>query len=49
MMPRMETDYKIFWGKVIRMNFFQIFKFGLNIFEILPNFCCNTKFLAFFI
>ena len=37
--------------KLSRMNFFQIVKFGMEIFEILHKCCCNTKFLqeiAFF-
>ena len=35
MMARMEMDYKMDFLKLFRVNFFQIFKFGLEIFEIL--------------
>ena len=45
MMVRMEMDYKMDFWKLFKKNFFQIFKFGFEIFEILPKFCCNTKFL----
>ena len=45
MMARMEMDYKIDFWKLFRMNFFQIFKSVLEIFDILQKCCCNTKFL----
>ena len=51
-MARMEMDKKwIYFLKLSRMNFFQIVKFDLEIFEILHKCCCNTEFLqeiAFF-
>ena len=45
-MARMEMDKKwIYFLKLSRMNFFQIVKFDLEIFEILHKCCCNTEFL----
>ena len=35
MMARMEMDYKMDFWNLLRMNCFQIFKFGLEVFEIL--------------
>ena len=43
MMARMEMDYKMGFCKLFRMNVFQIFKFALEIFEILQKCCYNTK------
>ena len=34
MMARMEMDYKMDFWKPVRMNFFQIFKFGTETIEI---------------
>ena len=47
MMVRMEMDYKMDSVKTFRMNFFQLFKFGLEIFQVLQKCCCNTKFSSF--
>ena len=45
MIARMEMDYKMDFWKPVRMNFFQIFKFGTEIIEILQPCCYITKFL----
>ena len=45
MIAGMEMDYKVYFWKPVRMNFFQIFKFGTEIMEILHNCCYITKFL----
>ena len=39
MMAWMEMDYKMDIWKPVRMNFFQMFKYGTEIIEILKN-CC---------
>ena len=44
MMARKGMDYPDFW-KRNSLAVFQIFKFDLEIFEILQKGCCNTKFL----
>ena len=44
MMARMEMDYKMDFSKPVGMNFFQIFKFGTEIIEILQTCCYITKF-----
>ena len=43
MIPRMEMDYKMDFWKPFRMNFCQIFKFGMEIIEILQTCCYITK------
>ena len=45
MIARMEMDYKMDFWKLVMINFFQIFKFGTEIIEILQNCCYITKFL----
>ena len=45
MMARIKMDYKMDLRKNVRMNFFQIFKLGTEIIEILQNCCYITKFL----
>ena len=46
MTARMEMDYKMDFWKPVRMNFFQIFKFGTEIIAILQNFrYITSKFL----
>ena len=45
MIARMEMDYKKDFWNPVRMNFFQIFKFGMEIIEISQNCCYVTKFL----
>ena len=45
MIATMEMDYKMDFWKPVRMNFFQIFKFGMEIMEILQSCCYITKFL----
>ena len=45
MIARMEMDYKMDFWKPVRMNVFQIFKFGTEIIEILQNCSYITKFL----
>ena len=45
MMARMGMDYKMDFWKPVRMNFFQIVKFDMEIIEILQKFCYITKFL----
>ena len=45
MKARMEMDYSMEFWKRDSLNVFQIFKSGLEIFEILQKYRCNTKFL----
>ena len=45
MIARMEMDYQMHFCKPVRMNFFQIFKFGMEIIEILQNCCYFANFL----
>ena len=45
MIARMEMDNEMDFWKLFRINFFQLLKFGLEIFEILRKWSCNTKFL----
>ena len=45
MIARMEMDYKMDFEKPVRINFFQIFKIGTEIIEILQTCCFITKFL----
>ena len=40
MVAGMEMDYKMAFRKPAMMQFFQIFKFGTEIIEILQNCCC---------
>ena len=45
MMTWMEVDYKMDFCKLSRMNFFEIAKFGLEIFENFEKCYFNTRFL----
>ena len=45
MIAKMEMDYKWIFKKTVRMNFFQIFKFGTEIILILQTCCYITTFL----
>ena len=49
MMAWMEMDYKMDFWKLFRMNFFQIAKFGLEIFESVVLIRNTLKKLPFFI
>ena len=43
MIARMEMEYEMDFWKPVRMNLFQIFKFGTEIIEILQNCCYIAK------